>query len=150
MTDIRGNFVHWSPTPIDQSKLKSSGQGRTSPSSGISFGDVLAKASSDSNQVDWRISQHAQERLAQRGITLSNADLSKMTLAAKQAQEKGAKDAYMVIGQTGLVVNLPSRTVVTAMNNQDSTIVTQIDSVVFVKGPDHMSGSLPVGDRTIR
>lgn len=73
-----------------------------------------------------------------------------MDQVANQAQSKGSKNAYMIVGQAGLVVNLPSRTVVTAMQHEPNTIVTQIDSVVVVNKPDHASGSLPIGDRLNR
>lgn len=149
MTDIRNAFVHWRPydtqivnTPSRQTTQNVSG----SPQ----FEDVLARAKRVSDS-GWTVSQHAKERLAQRGISLSAGDFKQMADAAIHAEQKGAKNAFMVVGSsTGLVVHLPSRTVVTAMNHQANTIVTQIDSVVFVNKLDHTGGSLPIGDRQIR
>ncbi|AEJ43271.1 hypothetical protein [Alicyclobacillus acidocaldarius] len=86
--------------------------------------------------ASWRVSQHATHRMEERGISLTSADWRAMEQAAKQAESKGARDAYMVMGDVGFVVHLPSRTLVTALKHEEHPIVTQIDSVVFVSRPD--------------
>lgn len=144
MTDIRNTIAAWHPLPAATTA--------SAPKAGTSaktFEAVLQAATKQQSR-QWNISQHAQQRLQQRGIALSPNDLQAMDEAAVEAEQKGAKNTYMVLGQAGLVVNLPSRTVVTAMANRPDTVVTQIDSVVFVNKPDHTRGSLPIGDRSIR
>lgn len=86
--------------------------------------------------ASWRVSHHAGHRMAERGITLDSADWVAMERAAQQAEAKGARDTYMVMGDVGFVVHLPSRTVVTALSHQEHSVVTQIDSVVFLSRPD--------------
>ena len=86
--------------------------------------------------ASWRVSQHANSRMAERGISLTSADWRAMEQAAQQAESKGARDTYMVMGDVGFVVHLPSRTLVTALKHEEHPIVTQIDSVVFVPRPD--------------
>lgn len=75
--------------------------------------------------------------MQQRGVALTQADIVKLQQAVDKAGQKGSKDVYVVYGQTGFVVNVPNRTVITAMSNQDQPVVTNIDSVVVVSGPDH-------------
>lgn len=148
MTDMHGTFVHWRPYDTKPTNVQSR-QPAQHLAQNAQFEDVLAQAKSGGDS-GWTISQHAKDRLAQRGISLSAGDFKQMADAANQAEQKGAKNAFMVVGPNmGLVVHLPSRTVVTAMN-QTNTIVTQIDSVVFVNKPDHTDGSLLIGDRQIR
>ncbi|WP_367307432.1 hypothetical protein [Alicyclobacillus acidocaldarius] len=96
-----------------------------------SFGQVMQDA-----LASWRVSQHANHRMEERGISLTSADWRAMEQAAKQAESKGARDTYMVMGDVGFVVHLPSRTLVTALKHEEHPIVTQIDSVVFVSRPD--------------
>ncbi|MFD1674698.1 hypothetical protein [Alicyclobacillus fodiniaquatilis] len=129
MSEITNQLnTNWRPFPSSAASSAAKPADANQPS----FRDALS-AVTQPQTAPWHISQHAQQRLAQRGIQLSTTDLEAMHQAATQAQQKGAKNAYMILGQSGLVVNLPSRTVVTAMDNQANTVVTQIDSVVFVK-----------------
>lgn len=79
-----------------------------------------------------KVSGHAESRLRERGIQLSQADWSRVETAVNRASQKGAKDAYLMMGQVGFVVNVPNRTVITAMEHGPQTIVTNIDSVVVV------------------
>ncbi|OFW75327.1 MAG: hypothetical protein A2201_04400 [Alicyclobacillus sp. RIFOXYA1_FULL_53_8] len=102
---------------------------------GSAFADVLAKAQGQPSPL--RFSAHAESRLLERGLNLSKADLTRIQSAVDKAGSKGAKDAYVVYGDTGFVVNVPNRTVITAMANHDDPVVTNIDSVVVVSRPDH-------------
>lgn len=100
----------------------------------LSFREVLANTQGTSGNL--KLSSHAVTRMAQRGIQLSAGDWSKVEQAVTKAAEKGSKEAYVVYGNSGFVVNIPNQTVVTAMLNHDETVVTNIDSVVIVPGPD--------------
>ncbi|WP_206922412.1 hypothetical protein [Alicyclobacillus suci] len=129
MSDLRTTIATWRPLGTSQAAMPAS-QGKAKTGNDT-FAAALTAATVEQSKP-WNISSHAQQRLQQRGITLSDADLQAMDQAANLAQKKGAKNTYMILGQAGFVVNLPSRTVVTAMENKDHPIVTQIDSVVFV------------------
>ncbi len=98
-----------------------------------SFGEVL-QAANEATKV--RFSAHALSRLQERGVALSREDVLQLEAAVDTAGKKGARDAYLVFGDAGFVVNVPNRTVVTALTNGDGTLVTNIDSVVFVHRPD--------------
>jgi flagellar operon protein len=81
-----------------------------------------------------RFSHHAEARLEQRGIQLQPEQLSKLGSAIDQAAAKGAKDALMLLGSVALIVNIPNRTVVTAMdgNAMKDNVFTKIDSAVVI------------------
>ncbi|WP_442600941.1 TIGR02530 family flagellar biosynthesis protein [Paenibacillus sp. KN14-4R] len=81
-----------------------------------------------------RFSQHAEMRLQQRGIEIKPDQLAKLENAIDMAAAKGAKDTLMVLGGTALIVNVPNRTVITAMDGQSmkDNVFTQIDSTVII------------------
>ncbi|GFO53346.1 flagellar protein [Geomonas sp. Red276] len=81
-----------------------------------------------------RLSQHAQERLRSRGITLSEADLKQLAGAVDSVAQKGGKESLVVMGDAALVVSVKNRTVVTAMDRQSlkGNVFTNIDSAVLL------------------
>jgi len=81
-----------------------------------------------------KFSNHALKRLENRNIQLGEADLSKIQSAVERAEQKGAKDSLVMMEDTAFIVNIPNRTVVTAMavGSANENIFTNIDSVVFV------------------
>src|SRR5690349_10903450 len=62
-----------------------------------------------------KFSQHAQERLAARGIRLSDNDLQQLAGAVDSVAQKGGKDSLIMLGDAAFVVSVKNRTVVTAM-----------------------------------
>jgi flagellar operon protein len=108
---------------------------RTPPAAGTpgtgsgnpSFEDILE------NKIV-RFSHHAEVRLQQRGIQLQPDQLAKIGSAIDKAASKGAKDSLMLLGGTALIVNIPNRTVVTALDgaSMKDNVFTQIDSAVII------------------
>lgn len=82
-----------------------------------------------------RFSAHAQKRLASRGIELSPGHLQKLGAAVDKAQQRGARDSLVLLNDMGMIVNLPSRTVVTALDAARLSvgIVTNIDSTIVIR-----------------
>ncbi len=79
-----------------------------------------------------KFSKHASERLDSRDISLSSAQLEKLQNAVEKAEKKGAKDSLVMLNDTAFIVNIPNRTVVTAMPIADEeNVFTNIDSVVI-------------------
>ncbi len=78
-----------------------------------------------------RISAHAQKRLDERHITLDTKLENSLKEAFSELEAKGAKDSLVLTRQGAFVVNVPSRTLVTAMGIEEMRdgIVTNIDSV---------------------
>ncbi len=82
-----------------------------------------------------KFSSHAAKRLEARNINLTDADLNKLKTAINKAERKGAKDSLVMMDRTAFIVNVPNRTVITAMeiSEKEDNIFTNIDSVVFAK-----------------
>ncbi|QQE80810.1 hypothetical protein [Alicyclobacillus sp. SO9] len=95
-----------------------------------SFGGQFQKALYETSKL--KFSAHALQRLKQRGIELNGKDLKNMEQAMNMLQEKGSKDGYLLYGNQGFVVNVPSHTVVTTMKHDEPTVITNIDSVAIV------------------
>ncbi|MEW9697717.1 TIGR02530 family flagellar biosynthesis protein [Paenibacillus sp. SI8] len=81
-----------------------------------------------------RFSHHAEVRLKERGIQLQPEQLDKLSTAIDKVAAKGAKDALMLLNGNALIVNIPNRTVVTALdgNSMNEHVFTQIDSAIFI------------------
>lgn len=79
------------------------------------------------------ISHHAQERLAQRRIPLSGETWGRVLAAVARVAEKGGRDSLVLVDNLALVVNVPNRTVVTAVDGESmkERVFTQIDSAVI-------------------
>jgi flagellar operon protein len=82
-----------------------------------------------------KLSKHAQERLESRDISLSETEMAKINNAVDRAEAKGSKDSLVMMDNTAFVVNVPNRTVITAMNlaGANDNVFTNIDSVVFAQ-----------------
>lgn len=99
---------------------------KRSASPGGSFADALRQA----RTPDLTLSAHAAERIEQRGISLTQADRASITDAMQHLDAKGARDALLLRADAAFVVNVPNRTVVTALGQADlkERVFTGIDS----------------------
>lgn len=104
-------------------------QTKETNSSGVSFGDYLKQA-----QQQLVFSKHAQQRIDSRQIQLTPQFLAQVNNAVASAKKKGIKDALIVGNQTAFIVNIPSNTVVTTLNEQEmnSHVFTNIDGAVIL------------------
>lgn len=82
-----------------------------------------------------KFSHHAEVRMEQRGIQIKPESLSRIMKAVDEAASKGARDSLIVYKDIAMIVNVPSRTVVTAMDESGmrSNVFTQIDSAIILK-----------------
>ena len=96
-------------------------------SKGSSFEEILG-------QSELQFSKHAEKRLQSRHIQLSSEDLSQLTDAVGSLQKKGAQDSLVLMKELAFIVNVPSRTVVTAMakDQMKEQVFTNIDSTILV------------------
>jgi flagellar operon protein len=81
-----------------------------------------------------RFSQHAQDRLKARNISLSTNDLARLEGAVNSVAQKGGKESLVMMGDAALVVSIKNRTVVTAMDRSQmkGNVFTNIDSAVVI------------------
>lgn len=101
------------------------------PAPATSFADALRHAE---QAPDVHLSAHAQQRLAQRGIAFDAEAREAVAGAFDVLAQKGARDALLLRNGTAFVVNVPSRTVVTAAGQADlaERVFTQIDSAMIL------------------
>lgn len=94
---------------------------------GVKFQDLL-----EASRL--KFSRHAEVRMQQRGITLKPEQLGEIMNALRQAEAKGAKDSLVLYRDIAMIVNVPSKTVVTAMDGKSAlgNVFTQIDSAVVI------------------
>ncbi len=95
------------------------------------FAEILSRVSGDKNQIQF--SGHAIKRLEERNIQLNESDVSRIQEAVNRAAGKGSKESLILDGDNAYVVNVPNRTVITAVDQLDmrERVFTQIDSAVF-------------------
>lgn len=101
----------------------------------LSFQDILEeKAGRVSQGSELRFSKHASSRLATRAITLDESQVERLEAGVDRANGKGIKDSLMIMDQLAFIVNVPSRTVITAMDQTetDENIFTNIDGAVII------------------
>lgn len=97
------------------------------PTSQSSFQQLL-------DQELLNFSGHAKVRMNERGIRLSAEDVANIEQAVGKAASKGAKESLIMLNDVALIVNIPNKTVVTAMdkNGLSDHVFTNIDSAVIL------------------
>ncbi|WP_263788891.1 TIGR02530 family flagellar biosynthesis protein [Salinibacter grassmerensis] len=95
-----------------------------------SFADHLEAAQDQTEDID--LSGHAKQRIAQRNISLNTTQRQELADAMDQLDDKGAQDAAVLREDAAFVVNVPNRTVVTALDQTEmkQRVFTQIDSAM--------------------
>lgn len=99
---------------------------------GISFQELLEQKSLET-AGDLRFSKHALGRLNDRHIELSAGQLERLNDGAKKAGQKGIRESLVMVDQLAFIVNVPNRTVVTAMDSTETEehIFTNINGAVI-------------------
>jgi flagellar operon protein len=101
---------------------------------GPSFSDLLRQASRTDTPPGLQISAHARQRLEERGIAMDAAAEAALSKAMTALDAKGARDALLLRSDAAFVVNVPNRTLVTAIGRDEMAerVFTQIDSAMIV------------------
>lgn len=81
-----------------------------------------------------KFSAHATQRLRERQIHFDTDTLMKMNDAITKADAKGVQDTLVLTDKAALIVSVPNRTVITAMdrNNMAGNVFTNIDGAVII------------------
>jgi flagellar operon protein len=97
---------------------------------GKSFQEIL------NEQLKEKISfsKHANQRTEERNIQISENDLSRLEDACDRAQQKGIRDALIVMDDSAFIVNAPNKVVITVVdkNEMKSNVFTNIDGALFL------------------
>lgn len=113
------------------SSVKSS-KTSSSQASSIPFSEILnsKKAAYEASEI--KFSKHANERLASRNIDLTDDQLMRLENGARMAEEKGINESLVVVDNLAFIVNIKNNTVITAVNDNESKVFTNIDGAVIM------------------
>jgi flagellar operon protein len=80
-----------------------------------------------------RFSAHAKSRLTSRNISMTDEVMEKLSKAVSGARSKGANNSLVLLSDLAFIVNVPNRTVITAMDGESirDNVFTNIDSTVI-------------------
>ena len=99
-------------------------------SANTSFGDILAAKEMEASQV--KFSKHAALRMNDRGLEISDEQLVRLKSGTDMAADKGINDSLVMIDDLAFIVNVPSRTVITAIEaGSDTNVFTNINGAVI-------------------
>ena len=101
---------------------------------GFSFEEILNQKRTSSESSELKFSKHAAMRLENRNINLSAEQSQRLENGVQKASEKGIKESLVLIDSLAFIVNVPNKTVVTAMDQGESidNIFTNIDGAVIM------------------
>ena len=101
----------------------------------VSFGQILEDKNNSITQGSvLKFSKHAANRLNTRNIELSDSQVMRLQDGMEKANAKGIKDSLVLMDKLAFIVNVPSNTVVTAMDQNETSdnIFTNIDGAVII------------------
>lgn len=111
-----------SSTPINDKQVNSN----------KNFKEILKKAQGKNEEI--KFSKHALERMDSRDVKLNLEEVKKIEMAFKKAEEKGVKDAFILLGDKGFIASIENKTVITSITNEElkENIFTNIDGAVIL------------------
>ena len=134
MNPIAGQFS--SIEQVSDQYLNQKNVNQSSKKSDISFEEVLRRQQSLSTagKGELKFSKHAAQRLESRGISLSEEQNTRLQSGVEKASAKGINESLVLVDSLAFIVNVPNKTVVTAMDQTEtqSNIFTNIDGAVII------------------
>ncbi|MDG5815849.1 TIGR02530 family flagellar biosynthesis protein [Chitinispirillales bacterium ANBcel5] len=126
--DLAGRIQAHRAGVVQKGRSYQGGLQRTESQSKTVFGDVLK-----SKIEEVKFSAHASSRLKSRKIDIGPEVMSKLEKAILGAEQKGAKDSLILLSDLAFIVNIPNKTVITAMDGESirDNVFTNIDSTVI-------------------
>ena len=102
----------------------------------IPFEEILRQKQTQNvmDASELKFSKHAASRLNDRNIALTDAQNIRLENGVKQAGEKGITESLVLVDSLAFIVNVPNKTVVTALDQTEanSNIFTNIDGAVII------------------
>lgn len=131
--DIQNNGFLSIEQLADRYLSPNSGKVETGKAQGASFQEILQQKAADGKE-ELKFSKHAAGRLADRNISLTEEQLTRLNDGARRAGQKGIKDSLVIVDKLAFIVNVPNNTVVTAMDSTDTkeNIFTNINGAVIM------------------
>lgn len=84
--------------------------------------------------TDLKVSKHANQRLQERDIYISEAEWKIVSDKVSEARSKGVNDSLVLMEQAALIVSAKNATVITAMNRTEAKdqLFTNIDGTIVL------------------
>lgn len=120
---VQNRQVIGSKPPISmQAKIQQNGK----------FADVLQDKIRQTEEL--KFSKHAEIRLNERNIQLTQSQKDRIDKAVDKAEEKGIRDTLVLMDNLAFVVNVKNRTVITVVNSSElkENVFTNIDGAVIM------------------
>ena len=134
MNPIAGQFS--SIEQVSDQYLNQKNVNQSSQKSDISFEEVLRRQQSLSTtgSETLKFSKHATQRLESRGISLSDEQNVRLQRGVEKASANGINESLVLVDSLAFIVNVPNKTVVTAMDQTEtqSNVFTNIDGAVIM------------------
>ena len=134
MNQISNQFL--SIEQVTDQYLNKSQNFRSNALPDVPFEEILRQKQAQNvmEQSELKFSKHAVSRLSDRNIALTDAQNVRLENGVKQASEKGITESLVLVDSLAFIVNVPNKTVVTAMDQTEtnSNIFTNIDGAVII------------------
>lgn len=119
--------------PIGTANAKLFKLSQAKPESIQSFAEHLKTAIESENRLT--VSKHAQERLKERNIYISQDHWAKIEEKVSEAKKKGITDSLVLLNNAALIVSAKNGTVITALDRQEaaSKIFTNINGTIVLE-----------------
>jgi flagellar operon protein len=111
---------------------KNNTTGINKPLNGTPFSEILKNKQAVGETGELKFSKHANERLASRNIDLTDNQLERLESGAKKAGEKGINESLVMVDNLAFIVNVKNNTVITAVNDGEDKVFTNIDGAVIM------------------
>ena len=100
----------------------------------VSFQKILDTAEQKHDASRLKFSKHASMRLEERNISLTEEQNARLEDGVAKAGKKGIKESLVMMDSLAFIVNVPNKTVVTAMDQVETqnNIFTNIDGAVII------------------
>lgn len=81
-----------------------------------------------------RFTKHADARLMQRNIRLTDEQMTRLEEGTRKASDKGIKESLVLVDDLAFIVNTDKKMVITAIdqNSSEGNIYTNIDGAVII------------------
>ncbi|WP_391208664.1 TIGR02530 family flagellar biosynthesis protein [Psychrobacillus sp. L4] len=85
-------------------------------------------------KTELKVSKHANQRLAERNIHISDAEWQLVSEKVSEARSKGVNDSLVLMDQAALIVSAKNATVITAMDRKEAKnqLFTNIDGTIVL------------------
>lgn len=96
------------------------------------FSEHLKQATNSAEML--KVSKHANERLAERNITISELEWERVSTKVNEAKAKGVKESLVLMDKAALIVSTKNSTVITAMDRMEAKdqLFTNIDGTIVL------------------